>query len=323
MDGVQSVNEIVKFYFMLGFNHKEILLSLSWYNRIVISIRSLRRILSKLKLFRRKHISNIFDVAMFVMEQVEQSGQLYGYKLLHLKCIQNGFVVSQETIRFLLQIIDPDGVNTRKRNRLQRRNYFGCGPDFTWHVDSYDKLKPYGFCINGCIDGFSRKIIWLEAYTSNNNPNLIASYFVNAVKFRKGCPKRLRLDRGTENASISQMEMFFRYENDDDEVNNCVIFGSSNHNQRIESWWGFFRKHCGQYWMNTFQKLRDEGHFTFDFLDKSILQFCFMQTIQVFMNNKRNISCKYKQNTSSTTRSTFQKAFSFIIFSILICTSID
>ncbi|XP_062600142.1 uncharacterized protein LOC134261754 [Saccostrea cucullata] len=221
---------------------------------------------------------------MFVMEQIEGSGQLYGYKLLHLKCIKNGFVVNQETIRFLLQIVDQDGVETRQRNRLQRRNYFGCGPDFTWHVDSYDKLKPYGFCINGCIDGFSRKIIWLEVYTSNNNPNLIASYYVNAVKCRQGCPKRLRLDRGTENSSIAQMEMFFRYEDDDDDLTNCVIFGSSNHNQRIESWWGYFRKHCGQYWMNTFQKLRDEGNFTCDFVDKSILQFCFMQTIQDEIN---------------------------------------
>ena len=27
------------------------------------------------------------------------------------------------------------------------------GPDFCWHIDGYDKLKPYGFAIHGCIDG--------------------------------------------------------------------------------------------------------------------------------------------------------------------------
>ena len=27
------------------------------------------------------------------------------------------------------------------------------GPDFVWHLDGYDKLKPYGFPIHGCIDG--------------------------------------------------------------------------------------------------------------------------------------------------------------------------
>ena len=27
------------------------------------------------------------------------------------------------------------------------------GPNFLWHCDGYDKLKPYGLCIHGCIDG--------------------------------------------------------------------------------------------------------------------------------------------------------------------------
>lgn len=27
------------------------------------------------------------------------------------------------------------------------------GPDFVWHLDGYDKLKPYGFAIHGYIDG--------------------------------------------------------------------------------------------------------------------------------------------------------------------------
>ena len=25
--------------------------------------------------------------------------------------------------------------------------------DHVWHVDGYDKLKPYGFPVHGCIDG--------------------------------------------------------------------------------------------------------------------------------------------------------------------------
>ena len=29
-------------------------------------------------------------------------------------------------------------------------------------MDGFDKLKPYGFPIHGCIDGFSRKLLWLE-----------------------------------------------------------------------------------------------------------------------------------------------------------------
>ena len=27
------------------------------------------------------------------------------------------------------------------------------GPNFSWHCDGYDKLKPFGIAIHGCIDG--------------------------------------------------------------------------------------------------------------------------------------------------------------------------
>lgn len=72
----------------------------------------------------------------------------------------------------LMSILDSDGVRRRRRHRLKRRIYqnkvsvfflLNCpimcmcaciqGPDFVWHLDGYDKLKPYSFCVHGCIDG--------------------------------------------------------------------------------------------------------------------------------------------------------------------------
>ena len=29
-------------------------------------------------------------------------------------------------------------------------------------MDGNDKLKPYGISIHGCIDGYSRKVLWLQ-----------------------------------------------------------------------------------------------------------------------------------------------------------------
>lgn len=127
---------------------------------------------------------------------------------MHLQCIQSGYTVTQETVRLLLQIIDPHGVQLRRRGRLRQRIYSNPGPDFMWHIDSNDKLKPYGICINGYIDGFSRHIIWLEAYSTNSDPAVIASYFMSAVESRKGCPKRIRADMGTENGHVENMHKF-------------------------------------------------------------------------------------------------------------------
>ena len=49
------------------------------------------------------------------------------------------------------------------------------GPNFMWHVDGYDKLKLFGFPIHGCIDGYSRKILWLNVSPTNNDPQVMAT----------------------------------------------------------------------------------------------------------------------------------------------------
>ena len=93
-------------------------MSLAVHHRIIISVRSLRNYLENKRLYRRKNYSIILDVALFIIEQVEKSSQLHGYKLLHLTCIQHGFVVNRENVRFLLSLIDPDGVKITKGKEI-------------------------------------------------------------------------------------------------------------------------------------------------------------------------------------------------------------
>lgn len=271
------MDNLVSMYFHMGFQQREILALLSSQHGIVICARTLRNVLRRTRLYRRKHYSDIVDVACFIMGEIEGSGMMHGYRMMHLKCIQQGFVVKRETIRELLSILDPVGVAYRSARRLRRRQYSNPGPNFLWHVDGYDKLKPYGLCISGCIDGFSRNVIWLKVYSTNNNPKVIASYFIEAVKARHGCSRRIRFDRGTENVAVEQMQRFFRRE----ENGTSVLFGSSNHNQRIESFWGILRKENVQFWMNFFEELKDGDQFSGDFLDCALVQFCFMHLVQV------------------------------------------
>ncbi|KAG1941675.1 hypothetical protein F2P79_016065 [Pimephales promelas] len=77
--------------------------------------------LKTLRLFRRKEHSDLLDIAVFFQDQLNRYGMLHGYKMMHLKCIQAGYVVTQETIRQLLKILDPHGVQLRRRNRLRRQ----------------------------------------------------------------------------------------------------------------------------------------------------------------------------------------------------------
>lgn len=145
-------NNLIKTYFLCGLNHSEILASLQTNDGISLSLRQLRRLLRQLGLFRRRCFSCIPCLVRFLETQLSESAQLHGYRWMHLKCLQNGFVVTQKTVRQLLRILDPEGVETRRRRRLRRRRYFNKGPNYIWHTDCYDKLKPFGICITGCID---------------------------------------------------------------------------------------------------------------------------------------------------------------------------
>ena len=71
--------------------------------------------------------------------------------------------VPRNKVQETLKELDPDGCEERKTKCLRQRRYRNPGANRAWHImDGYDKLKPYGFPIHGCIDGFSPRILWLE-----------------------------------------------------------------------------------------------------------------------------------------------------------------
>lgn len=199
-------NYLIREYFKLGLKYSDIIKSMDELHGYVLSIRSLKRIIKKMGLHRRKYKSDILQVALFVFEECEMHGQMHGYRWMHLKCHEMELVVDQETVRVLLHIIDPKGIELRRKRRLRRRIYSIKGPNSVWHIDGYDNLSKYGIKIHGCIDGFSRQIIWLKASVSNKNLNIIAHYYIESIKRYGVCPRRVRADMGTENVHKRNLE---------------------------------------------------------------------------------------------------------------------
>ncbi|XP_063446834.1 uncharacterized protein LOC134726364 [Mytilus trossulus] len=202
---------------------------------------------------------------------------------MHSRCLQNVFIVQKEMVRILLGILDPSGVAARVKRKLKRRHYRSKGPNYIWHLDSYDKLKPYGICVNGCIDGFSRFIIWLRVGRSNNNPRIVAGFYVEALTSLERVPHSIRSDMGTENSYIAEMQSFLRRNGPGSRK--AFLYGTSQHNQRIESWWGILIKECVQFWMEFFEQMKQDGYFTGDFIDKSLIQYFFMDIIRRELEN--------------------------------------
>ncbi|KAF3854595.1 hypothetical protein F7725_022650 [Dissostichus mawsoni] len=117
---------------------------------------------------------------------------------------KHGLHVKRETVMRMLRELNPLGTLSRTRRRFVRRTYHSMGPNYVWHVDGYDKLKPFGIGISGCIDGFSRKIMWLKCGPTNKTQKNVGVI-----------PMRLRTDCGTENGLMASVQCTLRHDHSD------------------------------------------------------------------------------------------------------------
>jgi len=266
--------QLIKHYFLKGFTYEEIRLCLSSSHDIHVSISHIKVLAKQLNLSRR--LQDVDTIVDFISDKLNHQGNGHGYRWMHMTCIQNGISVGRETVREVMGFLDPEGTDQRRRTRLRRRIYSAKGPNYIWHIDSYDKLSRFGICINAAIDGFSRFVLWAECNYTNSNPRVISSYYLKTVERLSLCPFMMRGDLGTENGDVATMQYSFR-----NHAQNAFIYGTSQHNQRIESWWGILRTHCIQYWIDLFEEMKENNQFSGEPLDKGLLQFCFMDLVQV------------------------------------------
>ncbi|XP_060573061.1 uncharacterized protein LOC132730984 isoform X2 [Ruditapes philippinarum] len=275
-------DELVREYFFSGFQYSEIVSLLYERRGMIISIRQLNRILGRLGLRRHSTHAARQEAYGAVVYELNGSGRNLGYRgMAHRLASAHGIVVPRETVRSLLLSIDPDGVETRRRRVFNRRSYFNEGPNFLIHIDGYDKLKRYGFPIHAAIDGFSRRLLWLEAVSSNNNPKIVATLFLRYIQEIKGVPRCLRMDCGTENTLTEDIQKAFRHNHTDSMAGSkSVIKGSSHSNQRIERWWRSGRQGAFQYWIELFASIEAAGYLeTTNPLHVDCLRFCFFDLL--------------------------------------------
>ena len=135
-----------------------------------------------------------------------------------------------------LRTKDPWGVMNRHCRVLCRRMYTAFETSYLWHADGHDKLKRYGFAIHACVNGYNRRVVWVKSSNSINNQAIVAYYYVTAVKQFGFCPRILRTDFGSDNVIMVNIQCQLR------NSLRAHAYGTSQSNQRIDSWWSHMRK---------------------------------------------------------------------------------
>ena len=151
----------------------------------------------------------------FIHHELDGSGSCIGYRAMHQMCIRNGLMVSPIIVGQIMKRLDPIGANVRRKETLKSRLYYSLGQNWVGNFDGYDKLKPYGFEMHGCIDGYSRRILCLSVIRSNKGPKEVCNLYFNYLFIAKGAPQKIVADRGTENVNIAGSQRFLRRNHSD------------------------------------------------------------------------------------------------------------
>uniref|UniRef100_A0ABD2WMH5 Integrase core domain-containing protein n=1 Tax=Trichogramma kaykai TaxID=54128 RepID=A0ABD2WMH5_9HYME len=280
-DNLQS---IILNYFQCLYTYKEICHLLKVNHNVNVSERKLKRIVKSLGLRRKNIVETSLESLVRAMIEIHvSSGFNLGYRSVWQRLkTEYKFTVKRSTVLKLLRLIDPQGIEARSKYRLKRRQYSVAGPNHLWHVDGHDKLKKFGFAISGCVDGYSRKVMWLEVATTNNKPEVIANYFLKSILAHNRVPCVVRSDKGTENSIIELIQMALRFHDTDNRAGyNSFLKGKSTANERIEKYWKQLRNHTTEFYMRFFKTMQQSGEFdASNNVHVECLRFCFGPLIQ-------------------------------------------
>ena len=143
---------------------------------------SLSSLARRLKFFGITYINKdltVDDVKNVVKIELEGPGKLLGYRALNQKIrTEHHICVPRNLIADILFEMDPEGVAARdvkRKNKKPKMPFTSDGPGWTYSLDGHDKLmgfqnNTFPLAIYGCLDTFSRKIIFLKVWMSNSDP---------------------------------------------------------------------------------------------------------------------------------------------------------
>ncbi|XP_068692640.1 uncharacterized protein [Montipora foliosa] len=189
-----------------------------------------------------------------ISEYMNQHGKTTGQSYITGYLRSKGLRVQRSRVRQSMARVDPENAALRWGAVVTRRTYLVPWPNSLWHLDGHHSLVRWGLVVHGCIDGFSRRIMFLHC-SPNNLSETVLSLFLDAVEKDGLWPSRIRVDRGVENVLVCDAIVDARGAG-----RGSFIAGPSTHNQRIERLWRDVFRCVMHYFYYLFYALEDSGN---------------------------------------------------------------
>ena len=212
----------------------------------------------RIQQFNFEHLSEFSDLSDVELDQIisdytSRHGRTTGQVLIMGYLHSLGLRVQRARVRNSMARIDPANSALRWGAAVYRRRYKVPWANSLWHLDGHHSFIRWGLVIHGCIDGFSRRIIYLHC-SSNNLSSTVLSLFLNAIEKDGLWPSRIRVDQGVENVLVCEAMV-----EKQGEGRASFFAGPSTHNQRIERLWRDVFRVVGHYFYYIFYAMEDSG----------------------------------------------------------------
>ena len=167
----------------------------------------------------------------------------------------------------MLQNKDPERLEFQcaSSKKKESKRYFSCdGPLNVVSLDGHEKLCGYQSCtfsvrVYGCLDTYSRKILFLRVRYSNSNSMIIGEKYLKFLHEVRTLARFIWIDCGTDPGKMATIQTYLSSKVSDlnDSVDS-VIYGPSTTN-KIERWWKDLHERLEKYlrdsWFHFYGKI--------------------------------------------------------------------
>ncbi|KAI6023297.1 hypothetical protein EDC04DRAFT_2574814 [Pisolithus marmoratus] len=128
------------------------------------------------------------------------------HEMISLLYHEQNMSVSRSVIHDYFATYKPHLIHQWKARHLQCCQFWAAGVNDIWVVDQHDKWIHFGLALHTGIEPFSGKILWIQIWHSNRNPQLILTYYLDVVKELGFIPLITQSDPGSKNFGIANTQ---------------------------------------------------------------------------------------------------------------------